>query len=154
MNWAALTWFSLMVALLILEAACPFHLVSIWFAVGALGAMIVALLTGPLWLQITVFLVVSITILAALRPFLKKFVTPKIVKTNVDAIIGTKGYVTTPIDNISATGQVKLGGMEWTARSTSGDVIPADTLVKVDKIEGVKAFVSPVKTNVKEEVSL
>ena len=91
---------------------------------------------------ITLFLVVSCVLVALLWPFIKKFLRPKLEKTNLDAIIGTEGYVTTAIDNVAATGQVKLGAMEWTARSTSGSSIPEGTLVKVDRIEGVKVFVS------------
>ena len=63
----------------------------------------------------------------------------------MDAIVGSQGYVTADIDNISATGTVKLGAMEWTARSANGDPIPKGTLVKVEKIEGVKAFVTAVE---------
>ena len=156
MNWAATIWMVLMIGFLILEGACPFHLVSIWFAAGALVASIVAMLNGALWLQITLFLVVSVGMLLAMLPLVKKVLNPNVVKTNVDALVGEKCYVTSPIDNITATGQVKLNGMEWTARSTTGEPIEAGKLVKVDKIEGVKAFVSPVPTPtpVKEEVSL
>ena len=154
MNWYATVWFILMVGFLIVEGACPFHLVSMWFAAGALVAGIVALLNGALWLQITVFLLVSCVLLAALFPLVKKFLRPNIEKTNVDAVIGSRGYVTEDIDNLQAVGQVKLGGMYWTARAANGEKIPAGTLVEVDHIEGVKAFVSPVKTPVKEEVSL
>lgn len=150
MNFEAIVWMVLMIGFLIVEAACPFHLVSIWFALGSLVSMIVALLHGPIWLQITLFLVVSCGLLALLFPWVKKVLQPKIEKTNVDAMIGTQGYVTAQVDNLTAEGQVKLGGMEWTARSTSGVPIPTGTLVKVDRIEGVKAFVSPVKAEVKE----
>ncbi len=145
MNIAATLWMVAMVALLIVEGACPFHLVSIWFAVGALAAGIAALLGAQLWLQVTVFLVLSCGLLVATLPLVKKYLKPKIVKTNVDAIIGSQGYVTETVDNISATGQVKLGGMHWTARSADGHIIEAGTLVQVEKIEGVKAYVSPVK---------
>ena len=148
MNTAAICWFVLMVVFLVAEAACPIHLISIWFAAGSLIATVVALLGGPVWLQITLFLVVSGALLAALWPFAKKFLKPHVVKTNVDAIVGSTGYVTADIDNGSATGQVKLGAMEWTARSTSGDPISAGTLVKVDRIEGVKAFVSIVNAKI------
>lgn len=147
MNTAAVVWFVLMVAFLVAEAACPIHLISIWFAAGSLVATIVSLLGGPIWLQITLFLVVSAALLAALWPFVKKFLKPSVVKTNVDAIVGSTGYVTADIDNVSATGQVKLGAMEWTARSTAGALIKTGTLVKVDRIEGVKAYVSEVKVN-------
>ena len=152
MNWAAPVWMVLMVILLIVEGACPLHLVSIWFAVCALVAGIVALMNGAIWLQITLFLVVSCGLLAAMLPLVKKYLSPKIVKTNVDSVVGSQGYVTEAVDNISATGQVKLGGMYWSARSEDGAPIETGTLVQVARIEGVKVFVSPVKTEIKEEV--
>ena len=142
MDLYEIIWFCLMVVFLIVEAACPIHLVSIWFAAGSLMAMVVSFLGGPLWLQIAVFLVVSCLLLALLWPFIKKFLRPKLGKTNVDAVIGTKGVVTVTIDNTAAAGQIKLGAMEWTARSTSGAVIEKGAVVRVDRIEGVKAFVS------------
>lgn len=142
MDLYEIIWFCLMVVFLIVEAACPIHLVSIWFAAGSLTAMVVSFLGGPLWLQIAVFLAVSCLLLALLWPFIKKFLRPKLEKTNVDAVIGTKGVVTVTIDNTAAAGQIKLGAMEWTARSTSGAVIEKGAVVRVDRIEGVKAFVS------------
>ena len=123
-------------------------LVSVWFAAGSLVALMVALLHGPVWLQIGVFLVVSSVLLAALWPLTKKFLKPRLTATNVDSVIGSTGYVTASIDNVAASGQVKLGAMYWTARSLSGDPIPEGTLVRVDHIEGVKVFVSPVEVPV------
>ena len=146
MNWAII-WLALLIGFVVVEAACPFHLVSIWFAAGSLISMIAALLNAPIWLQVTLFLVVSGGLLALMMPLVRKFLRPKMVKTNVDAVIGSEGYVTADIDNLSATGQIRLGGMEWTARSTTGEKIPAGTLVKVDRIEGVKAFVTAVKVS-------
>ena len=145
MNWAAIVWFVLMLVFLIVEAACAIHLVSIWFAAGSLVAMLIALLNGPMWLQATLFLLVSCALLVLFLPLVKKYLNPARTKTNVDAIIGSQGYVTADIDNLTAVGQVKLGAMEWTARSTGGEKIPKGSLVKVDRIEGVKAFVSKVK---------
>ena len=145
MNWAAIIWLGLMVAFLITEAVCPFHLVSIWFAAGALVAVLVSLLGGPVWLQITLFMIVSVALLAALWPLVRKVITPKIEKTNVDAVIGSTGLVTVAIDNVAAVGQVKLGAMYWTARSTSGEKIPEGTLIRADRIEGVKVYVSPAE---------
>ena len=138
-------WAALAVIFLIVEAACPLHLVSIWFVVGSLVALVAAWLKWALWLQIVLFVLVSGTLLALLWPMVRKHFNPSLEKTNVDAVIGSTGIVTGAIDNISATGQVKLGAMEWTARSTDGSPIPAGTVVRVDKIEGVKAFVTPVK---------
>lgn len=145
MNLAVMVWFGLFVGFLILEAACPIHLVSIWFAAGSLIAMVAALLGAQLWLQVTLFLVISTALLACLWPFIKKFLNPKLTKTNVDAVVGSVGRVTVAIDNISATGQVKLGAMEWSARSSSGEPIAENTLVKVDRIEGVKVIVTPAE---------
>ena len=140
-NWI---WLILTVAFLIVEAATV-TMTSLWFAGGCLAALAVALLGGSWGIQIGTALVVSAALLACLRPMVRKHFTPKLTKTNVDAVIGSKGYVLSEIDNVSATGKVKLGAMEWTARSTNGSVIPAGTQVQVDKIEGVKAFVSPAE---------
>ena len=145
MELVAIVWLGLLVAFLVVEAACPIHLVSIWFAAGSLAALVVWWLHGPLWLQILVFLVVSGGLLAALWPIAKKYLNPRITATNVDSVIGSIGIVTSAIDNIEAHGQVKLNGMEWTARSTTGEPIAEHTRVRVDKIEGVKVFVTPVE---------
>ena len=138
-------WAGLAVVFLIVEAACPIHLVSIWFVVGSLVAMVAAMLHWALWLQITLFVLVSGALLAMLWPVVRKYLNPAVEKTNVEAVIGSVGLVTVAIDNLAATGQVKLGAMEWTARSTTGQSIPVGTIVRVDKIEGVKAFVSPAE---------
>ena len=90
-------------------------------------------------------MIVSGVLLALLRPFLRKYITPKQTRTNIDAVIGSKGMVLAEINNDLQQGKVKLGAMEWTARSTDGSVLTPGTQVVVDKIEGVKAFVSPVK---------
>ena len=144
MELLTILWLALMVAFLVTEAATV-TMVSLWFAAGALTALVASLLHAPVWLQVVLFLAVSALLLAALRPMVRKHFTPKLSKTNVDAIVGSSGYVTADVDNLSAVGQVKLGAMEWSARSTSGKPIKAGTLVKVDRIEGVKAFVSEEK---------
>ena len=144
MNLAAIVWLVLMVVFLAMEASTV-SMVSLWFAAGSLIALLTALAGGPAWLQTVLFLAVSAGLLLALRPLAKKYLAPKVTATNVDSVVGSTGLVTAAIDNVSAAGQVKLGAMEWTARSTSGQPIPVGTLVKVDKIEGVKAFVSPAE---------
>ena len=137
-------WLVLLILFLVAEAATV-TMVSLWFAAGSLAALIVAVTGGSLGLQLFVALAVSALLLACLRPVVRKHFTPGLTKTNVDAVIGSCGYVTADIDNVSATGTVKLGAMEWTARSTTGTPIPKGTLVKVDRIEGVKAFVTPAQ---------
>ena len=144
MNWAAIIWLILTAVFLLAEAATV-TVVSLWFAAGALAAMAMALAGGSLWLQALVFLVVSAMALTALRPLVRKYLTPKLTATNIDSVIGAECMVTMSIDNIAAAGQVKLNGMEWTARSSSGEPIKAGTKVRVDRIEGVKVFVSPAE---------
>ena len=131
MNWAAIVWFVLMVIFIILEANTV-TLVSTWFAAGALAALIASLLDAQLWLQMVLFFVVSILLLLSLRPITKKHFTPKLTKTNLDSVIGSEGFVTATIDNVMATGEVIVQG----------------TRIKVDRIEGVKVYVTPVEVTV------
>ena len=140
-------WAVLVVVFLVLEAGTV-ALVSIWFALGALAALASCVLGAEMWLQITVFLVVSLVLLAVLWKRVRNKLTTT--KTNVDSVIGAEGYVIEAIDNLSYTGRVKLGGITWAARSTSGAGIPVGTLVKVERIEGVKVFVSPAEVACKQ----
>jgi len=143
MNWEAILWLVLFVGFLLIEGATV-TMVSLWFAVGALAAMVASFLHAKIWLQVVLFLVISGVMLILLRPLSKKYFTPKLLRTNVDAVVGSMGRITESVDNINATGRVKLGAMEWTARSSDNQPIPAGQLVKVDRIEGVKAFVTSV----------
>ena len=147
MNWEAIFWLAAMVVFIAAEAMTV-SLVSIWFAAGALGAILVALLGGGLVLQVTVFLALAVALLLSLRSIVRKHFTPHVTRTNIDSVIGATGIVVTPVNNIAALGQVQIGGVEWSARSTSGSHIPAGALVKVDRIEGVKVFVSLVEESV------
>ena len=147
MDWTSILWLGLMLLFLVIEGTTV-ALVSLWFAVGALAAIPVSLLGGEIWLQVVVFVVVSGAALAMVRPLIRKYMKPKLVATNTDALIGTAGRVIADIDNIAAQGSVKLGGMEWSARSTDGSPIRADTVVRVDQIQGAKVHVSPVSQTV------
>ena len=147
MNWAAIFWLAMIVVFLLVEASTV-ALVSTWFAIGSLAAVLVAVTGAGIGFQVTVFLIVSAICLTALRPLVRKHIKPKLTKTNVDAVAGSTGLVTVAIDNVTARGQVKLGAMEWTARSASGEPIAEGTLVKVERIEGVKAIVSPIRETV------
>lgn len=149
MKFAAFVWLGLVILFLIAEGATV-SLVSLWFAAGAVVAMFAALLGAGAWLQIGLFLVVSGALLLMLRPIVRRYLVPKITPTNVDSLVGSTGLVTEAIDNVTASGQVKLGAMEWTARSTTGENIPQGALIRVDRIEGVKVYVTPV--NVPEKI--
>ena len=139
---SAYVWVFLLILFLMAEGATV-ALTALWFAFGALAAAIAALLGASVGLQVGLFVAVSVLLLAMLRPILKRYVNPKIVKTNTDALIGRECVVTQPIDNLAAQGQVKVGGMTWSARSDSGADIPANTVVKIVRIEGVKLYVTP-----------
>ena len=149
MKLAAFVWLGLMILFLIAEGATV-SLVSLWFAAGAVVARFAALLGAGVWLQTGLFLVVSGALLLMLRPIVRRYLVPKITATNVDSLVGATGLVTEAIDNVTASGQVKLGAMEWTARSTTGENIPQGSLIRVDRIEGVKVYVTPV--NVPEKI--
>ncbi len=149
MDTFALCWLALLIVFLVIEGATV-TMVSTWFAGGALVAMFAALLGAQLWLQAVLFLAVSALLLLLLRPLARKHFTPKLTKTNIDALVGATGVVIEDVDNVSARGRVKLGGMEWSARSESGEALPAGRQVQVARIEGVKVFVKPVA--VPEEV--
>ena len=142
MHISAYIWLALLILFVVAEGASV-SLVSIWFAAGALVAALAALLGAGGLTQTVLFFAVSSVLLALLRPLLKKYVNPKIQKTNVDALVGQTCTVTEEIDDLAPSGQVKVGGMVWTARSADGEKIPAGTIVTVASVEGVKLLVSP-----------
>lgn len=117
-------------------------LISIWFCVGSLAALIAAWLGAPLAIQIGLFAVVSVIAMALVRPMAKRLMHPAPVPTNADRIIGQEGVVVEEIDDLNATGQIKVGGAIWTARTVDGAALPVGALVCVERIEGVKAIVS------------
>ena len=143
----AWVWLAALVVFAIVEASTV-TLVSIWFVGGSLAALITALAGGPLWLQATLFLAVSVILLLSLRPLLRKFYTPKKEQTNAPANIGKLAVVTEDIDNIYGKGAVKLSGLVWTARSESGQTLHVGDVVRVTRIEGVKLYVEPAEVPV------
>ena len=145
----ALVWAAAVVLFGILEAATV-NLVSLWFIAGALASLVAALVGAPLWLQILLFFAVSIVLLAALRPLVKKYVAPRVIRTNADSLVGQEAVVTETIDNLNAQGQVKVNGMYWTARSTDSALISQGATVVIRSIQGVKVLVDPVAAPVQK----
>ena len=136
-------WIIAMVVFLVIEAVTV-GIVSVWFAIGALFAMVTAMLGANLWVQITVFLVVSAIALYFTRPLVKKFVNNKVEPTNADMLIGKECRVVETIDNLSGTGAVYVDGKTWTARTADEEIIHEGQLVKAERIEGVKLIVSKI----------
>ena len=143
-------WLAAMIALLIVEGLAP-GLVSIWFALGALAAMISSMLGAPLWLQVVWFLLISVVTLLLTRPLARKLVNARATRTNADMAIGCDCLVTEEIDNVLGTGAVSVGGRIWTARMADTDGrAEKGTIVRAVRIEGVKLIVE--KKHETEEV--
>ena len=120
-----------------------------WFSLGALLAMIVSLFTDNIIIQTTLFIISSTILIFATKPFLKKFAKhDESVKTNVYSIIGKTGIVTTDIDSINGTGQIKVDGEIWSAIGEKELTISKGTEVEIKEIKGVKVIVSPIKLNI------
>ena len=134
-------WLIAMVVLLVIEAVVP-GLISIWFALGALAALISALFHAPIWLQIVWFVAVSVIALVLTRPLVRKYVNGRITPTNADMVIGKDAVVTEAIDNLHSRGSVLLDGKTWTARMDREDEnAQTGETVRVLRIEGVKLIV-------------
>ena len=141
----AILWLIVIVACIAVEIG-TLGLTSIWFAGGALTAFVAALLSASGWLQIILFVVISALLLLFTRPLAVKFINKGALKTNYESMMGRVGEVVEQIDNLRATGCVRVSGQDWTARAAADpESIPVGCEVVVQKIEGVKLIVAPVK---------
>lgn len=137
----AMVWLAVMSVLIIIEIITV-GLTTIWFAGGALVAMLIATLGGGTILQVVVFLVVSLVLLIFTRPFALKYINSTRIKTNYEGIIGKVVRITEDVDNINGTGCATVNGQEWTVRSVNdNNKIEAGKLAKVVNIKGVKLIV-------------
>lgn len=131
-------WLGILVCAIIVEVITA-GLVSIWFVPAALVAMILAFFNVPLYLQVIVFLGLSLIFIILSRTIWKKYTSVKPLEpTNTDVLIGQIAVVTETIDNVNAFGEVKINGQRWSARSSDGSLIKNGEKVKVLSIEGVK----------------
>lgn len=133
-------WIVVLAAALILEAA-TFALVSIWFAVGAVGALIAASIGVPVIWQLVIFVFLAGLLLVFTRPLLKKLFPSKFIPTNSELEVGKTAVVTETIDNASGKGRVRLGGVNWAAVSSSGEVINDGEIVRVTEVRSAKLMV-------------
>ena len=141
----AIIWLAALVVLLIAEAL-TLGLTTIWFAGGALIALVAALVGANVWVQLGIFLAVSLVLLIFTRPLALRYMNKSTLKTNVDSLAGEQGIVSETIDNLEATGKVKLNDVFWMARSEDGSIINEGTVVEIVRVDGVKLIVK-----VKEE---
>lgn len=134
-------WLVLLIVFIGVETV-TLGLTSIWFAGGALIALIAAALKAPVWLQLVLFLVVALVLLIFTRPVAVKYFNKDRIKTNAESIVGKQAIVTSEIDNLQAVGKVVVAGQEWSARSCEeGITIPEGAVVTIEAISGVKLMV-------------
>ncbi len=138
-----IAWTVLLIVLVVVELA-TMGLTTIWFAAGALVSLLAAACGAPLFIQIALFLIVSVLMLVFTRPVAMKYFNKDRAKTNAESLIGQTGIVTEEIDNVKGSGQVTLNGMQWMARvAVSDSIIPEGSVVEVKEIRGVKLIVGP-----------
>jgi membrane protein implicated in regulation of membrane protease activity len=141
-------WLGVFVVMVLVEASTSVSLTSIWFAIGALAGMAMAAFGAPVWAQIICCVAIGMVTIALLRPYVKKKMEPKIVKSGLEGIIGKKA---TAIEEVTTTsGAVKLEGKEWNARTPQGS-IAAGLECYVHKMDGTKLIVSdaiPAENNI------
>lgn len=138
-------WSVLFVVLCVVEVA-TMGLTTIWFAIGALLAVVLAALNVSLWIQVAVFLVVSLVLLFFTRPIALKYFNGRREKTNVESLVGEVVLVKEAINNLQGEGAVLVKGIEWSAKAEQDDLLlAAGQKVRIKEIRGVCAIVAPVE---------
>lgn len=140
MDKDVILWLVLFIAFLVVEVLTV-SLTCIWFAAGALLAMILALFNVPIVVQVIVFATISVILMIFTKPILSRKLLANREKTNYESVIGQNAKVTEQINNIENKGTVMLNGLEWTARSEDDRIIEVGTIVEVIRVEGVKVIV-------------
>lgn len=138
-------WLIGVVVFAVLEGV-TYQMISIWFVFGAVGGLITSLITDSFPIQMTVFLALSVLMLAILRPLSMKLLKNQDFKSNTDSLVGKEVLITQEVSNIKGTGQGKINGMVWTVRSEEDTPLPAGETARIERIEGVKLIVSSKKS--------
>ncbi len=134
-------WAVLFVLMVIAECS-TMQLVSIWFAVGSLGAFFAAMFNLGFIGQLAIFVLVSLVLLIATRPLLKKLRVQNVVAMNADKEIGATAVIIEEVNAAAGTGRVRLNGVDWMAVSEDGTILPVNTVVTVQQVQGAKLIVS------------
>lgn len=138
-------WLMTLILFVVVEIA-TMGLTTIWFAGGALVALLLSVFQTSFYVQLGAFLAVSIVLLVVTRPLALKYFNQKVEKTNAEGLIGKQAIVVSQIHNLKEEGQVMIGGMEWSARAYEENrIIPSGSVVEVKEIRGVKLIVSEVE---------
>lgn len=115
-----------------------------WFGIGALVSMIISIFIEDIFIQTIIFIISSVILIFATKPFVKKFTNSQTISTNINSLIGKTGIVVKEIDNLASVGQVKVNGELWSAKSIDNQIISENTKVEIIKIDGVKLIVKTI----------
>ena len=143
-------WAVIIIATIVIELATD-NLVTIWFSLGAVAALIALALGASEWIQLIVFVGASAIFLIATRPLTKRMMQRSIIKTNADKVIGQVGVVTSKITP-GEIGEVKVDNNLWRAINLDGKTFEEGEKVLIDAISGIKVVVS--KVNEEENVKV
>lgn len=145
-NYMIWIWLAIFIITFIVEAATS-DLVSIWFSIGAVVSIILSLIEGiPYYVEIIVFAVLSLVLLIATRPMVKKILKNQERKTNADDLIGKTVKVMETITE-DLHGTIKINDVIYTASLSDNDTdtILEGTKVKIIGINGNKVIVKRIK---------
>ena len=147
MSTEAVFWLVVMLLFLILEMA-TISLVSIWFVGGSLAAFLVSFIVKKPWVEVIVFLGVSLVLLLLIRPMAAKLGVKKKdqIRSGAQSLVGKRAVVTESIDNLHAKGAVQVNGQFWSAKTADDDVqISKDSVVMIREVDGVRLVVEELK---------
>lgn len=143
MTQMVIIWLVVLIAAIVIEVA-TLGLTTIWFAGGALVALLTAVVNAPIWLQILLFLIISLVLLFFTRPVAMKYFNKNRERTNAESLVGKQAVVTSEINNLQGIGTVTVNGQEWSARSLDDTSIAAQKVVEIVSINGVRLIVKPI----------
>lgn len=143
-NYFILIWGGVFVAALVFEFITPLNLVTIWFAFGALGALLAALFEVGFMAQLILFIALSLTAFVMIRPFASKFLRGEIIATNLDRMVGTTFSLAEDLAAKSVC-QQKVESQIWTIKNADNTALSKGTLVEVLSIDGVKLIVRKIQ---------
>lgn len=142
MVWSmTVVWLLLLIVLVVIELL-TMGLTCVWFAIGSVGGLILSLLDRPVWMQILVFVVLSVVTIVFTRPLAVRFFNKDRVRTNTESLIGRDAIVVSEIDNLHGIGQVTVGGQEWSAKTEkNSEKLPVGAVAEIIGISGVRLIV-------------
>ncbi len=147
MNEMMMVWLVVLIVAIIVEVL-SLGLTSIWFAGGALVAILATVLHANVVIQVLLFFLTSLLLLYFTRPIAVKYFNKDRIKTNAESLIGRQAIVTSEVDNLQGIGQVTVGGQEWSARNCEENKqLPVGAVVEITAINGVKLIVREIVQN-------